>query len=251
MRDSAQRDNKILRNDDGTIIGISMAADYCAEHEWGIKALKRKLGLVEKPESFADNCLTKPFTLRTEDAGNFPMFITTSHSEYTDVTRLGTYWNSEGLDFTSAWDERDFFAKAVSEDGKAALTALVEAFERGDIAVFLGGGGVFQNAGLVVAINSLIPQELKDGYDAVCEDRRKIAAAAEATGIAQRIKDAGLRYYALSPKWTFESMQERTTHPVVFWLNPCDQHLYNSNWVTVEDLDAWIAGSGPIPKSAA
>lgn len=244
MRDSQQRENQILRDEAEQAVGISMSADYCAEHEWGIKRLKRSLGLPEVPQSFADNCLTKPFMLRQSDSADEQLFITTDMSEYVDLNRLARYWDSEGLDFASAWDEANFFARAVSKEGDAILSEIADAFERGDIAIFLGSGGVFKNAGLVVAIASKVPQNLKDTYDAACEDRRKLKATAEATGIYDRVPKS--RYYALSPSWNVEG--HTTDHPVTFWLNPTDQNDNNYGWYTVEQLDEWMAGTGPVPK---
>lgn len=43
--------SSVWRNDSGQVIAVNLGADYCAEHEWGIKPLKESLGI----RSFPDN----------------------------------------------------------------------------------------------------------------------------------------------------------------------------------------------------
>jgi hypothetical protein len=68
------------------------------------------------------------------------------------------------------------------------------------------------------------------------------------TKIEEKIKKADLRYFALSPRWCNDGEKTRTKYPIVFWLNPHDQHIYNSGWFTVEELEQWISKTGPVLK---
>src|SRR3546814_19195425 len=80
---------------------------------------------------------------------------------------------------------------------------------------------------------------------------------AEATGIKEKIDAlpvhygslAMKRYFALCPKWTSPGLIEgRTTaHPVIFFLNPAQQDKNNHGWYTVEELEQWLDGKGPVP----
>ena len=47
------------------------------------------------------------------------------------------------------------------------------------------------------------------------------------------------------------SKEERkhTKYEVVFWLNPQEQQIYDANWYTVEQLDQWAKGEGPVIKT--
>ncbi len=71
--------------------------------------------------------------------------------------------------------------------------------------------------------------------------------------IIDRIAKSDRNYFACSPKWATEIKSTKdgkikTKHDVIYWLNPQQQNIYNSAWCTVEDLDAWIAGTGKIIK---
>ena len=77
--------------------------------------------------------------------------------------------------------------------------------------------------------------------------------SAAATGIEEVLKKAGKRYYALSPRWAAsikgtKNGEVETKYGVVFWLNPCDQYKNNYGHFTVEELQQWAKGEGPIPK---
>jgi hypothetical protein len=82
------------------------------------------------------------------------------------------------------------------------------------------------------------------------EDRINLHEAAKATGIEEKVCAAlksdfgGKPFYALSPSW---KNKQNTKHKVVFWLNPTDQQKNNYGWFTVEELEQWIEGKGPIP----
>jgi hypothetical protein len=118
--------------------------------------------------------------------------------------------------------------------------------------MFLGGARipVFENAGLNIVIASRLPASVQNEMREVDLDAFNLKEAAEKTGIKNRLKAAGLGFYALSPHWREGFLKDRETkHNVVFFLNPFDQHKYESGWVTVEELDEWIAGKGRIIKS--
>jgi hypothetical protein len=116
---------------------------------------------------------------------------------------------------------------------------------------------------LVLAVTSKVPEELNKGMVEGDLDFIKLEEAVKRTGIVEKLKKAGNKarnkstspytqtfgYYALSPKW--EQKDSNSKHPVVFFLNPMDQSNNNHGWFTVEDLELWIKGKGPIPKEGA
>lgn len=134
--------------------------------------------------------------------------------------------------------------------------------------MWLGGGGIFENAGLCLAIIDRVASASKKQMADADNDKKKLLEAAEKTGIRKRIEKAredyrkmaevetGRRcydpkfdYFALTPKWKFPS--DKTKYKVVFWLNPTHQDKVNYGWFTVEELDLWLENKGPIPKCTA
>ena len=115
----------------------------------------------------------------------------------------------------------------------------------------------FENAGLQIVIASQIPADGEEMLRSTQVDVFNLKKSAAATGISDRLKEAECRYYALSPKWKKdfnvvvrddEDERLKTAHDIVFWLNPMEQQQNNSGWYTVEQLDEWIKGTGPIPR---
>lgn len=75
-----------------------------------------------------------------------------------------------------------------------------------------------------------------------------LVTAARATGIEARLRQAGKVWFALEPAWRENiRYQPPTAYEVVFWLNSEDNlHTNRPGWYTVEELDQWIAGTGPV-----
>ena len=164
---------------------------------------------------------------------------------------------------SSAWDGESF--GIVSREPKVIefLRSLKDALLKGDAVLHISGtNNPFKPvSGLVLAIESLVPQEQKDVFEEKFKDMYKLGDAAKNTGIEAKLKEAGKQWFALSPCWA--TMQNRITgrdannmaivqdvnteYPVMFWLNPMDQKTNNSMRCTVEDLEAWIKNEGPIP----
>lgn len=276
----------IHRNDSGQLVAVDLGADYCAEHEHGTKGLRESFGLDEKQkpgiEQYRIRRLPRPgekwksigffYDAKKKQVGSgsdyvrdFKELIPHDPIGYRDGTQ------GPGEEIAGAWDEDDFLVTFRTHEDAADLA---HAFETNDIAFLFGntGGNPFARAGLVLAIISRMdPEHIKNIREAVL-DRIALQKAADKTGIVKRLKKASEKaeaalqgkprksftrpfsYYALSPSWatTIKSTKRgpvETTYPVIFWLNPTDQKENNSGWYTVEQLDAWTRGEGPIPKS--
>lgn len=244
------RDNGLLKSDDGKIIGINLGADYVSEHEWGIKKLRQKFGIQDSG-----------YGLEKRTVQDIPKYVDFIDKGKQTVLIVGGYKPGDAIDLKryeldrrefhgdgliTAWDEGSFGINASKAEDREAVRQIHNAMMEGDLAIWVGGGGVFQNAGLVLAIVHRVPEELsKKLYDADV-DREKLKKAAEETGIAERLKVAGRQYYALSPEWVVSEETNTSKYNLIFWLNPADQQNNACGWFRVEDLDLWIEGKGPI-----
>lgn len=269
----------VHRLKDGSLLGVNLGADYTAEHEWGISDLLDLYGVEDEQEGIdrriirrapRENILFDAVRLKLTDySGKKPKATTSTWWGLVSLSRPAGWpgfdtlsedtvkslelWPYGDADIHGAWDGGSF--GLLSQDESLARE-LSEAIERLDICLglFGGGGNPFGRAGLCLLIASRIPQAVQDAWLENDRDGRRLEAAAEATGVAQRLKEAGRRYHALSPKWASEIKstkggEVKTKHPVIYWLNPEKQDLNNYGWFTVEQLDQWIDGRGPIPKT--
>lgn len=266
---------------DGRFVGFNLSADYCAEHEWGIKNLRRDFNIdpiifkVAPSQKVLENLM-----FAVSESGNVALMIyrefffkkeTFPKDGDSDQVFMGynmelrIYLPEKGkkknlmpawkpVSIGAAWGDSDFGLLVYGNDLVQKLRQVYEALKNSDAAIWLGGGGVFENAGLCIAIYSELPKTVTDGWKASYEDSQKLKKASEDTGIEKLLTDAGKRWFSLSPRWhkgsfkpiRLEGQSIQTKHPVIYWLNPMEQHLYAANWYTVEDLQLWAKDEGPV-----
>jgi len=254
-----------LKNKNGKFCGFSLGSGACAEHEWGIDGIKRAFNISSDKGIFGIN---------RRRARTFPS------SEYFNLLKEKKHWtlvysrysgwnNSQELEsysfrgspskeqLYSAWSGEDFAIRVYSDapnskENQKNLELLYDAFITGDAAIWLGGGGVFESAGLVLAI---ISECLEDGLQEMHRsDEESLRLHLEyqeiekKLNLEKRLKDANCKYFALSPRFHYGKKDDITVFPIWFWLNTYDQYNNRSGWVTVEDILAWTKGKGPIPE---
>lgn len=241
------RDNEILLID-GKLIGINLGADYCAEHEWGIAGIqsdfgmdKSKLGLEGRKVSSCSPELIwlDKHKLSTRDKTHWAgLYFGYVHSNG-EMGSIGSAYVDTNL--VTAWSEKDFAAISNDATKVSNLKEVFEAFQALDIAIWRGGGGVFQNAGLCFGIASRLPKTVTDNWYTVDDDNRKLKAEVVTMGIEPLLKKAGKSYFALSPS-------RQKDGSIKFWLNPMEQRQNNSGWYSLQDLKDWAENKGPIPN---
>ena len=246
-------ENKILLTGDDKILGVSLGADYCAEHEWGIKGLQQAFGFGD-PEKFG---LARRKITRMSPLLRWANFKTKVYRDGKNKSvGCSGFWVKgwDGGDDTptgleeffggtlwTGWSEKDFGAFSYDAVEAAQLRELYNSMLELDIAIWLGGGGVFQNAGLGIAIASRLSPEVVSTWESADGTYHQLKKDVEASGIEARLTKAGLKWYALSPK-------RQESGSIMFWLNPQEQDKYEACWATMQDLEDWIAGTGKIIK---
>jgi hypothetical protein len=248
------------------LLGVDLSSDFCAEHEWGIAGIKRAFGLLDDlkvyglwrriitrvPKGFAWVKFTSKYYVSRLDVerglakkvGDVEIqnegFV--YHSWYCEEPeKLALNSELYGTSLRGAWSEDDFAAVSSKPEEIAALREIFAEFEKQNIAFcFSGTLPVFENAGLVFAIADRLPEGVTENWDKHDRDREQIDKEFEATGIEKLLADSGKRYYALSPS----RQKDGSLH---YWLNPMEQQQNNYGWFTLEDLQAWARGEGPIP----
>jgi len=264
-----------VTGENDTFIGIHLGADFCAEHEWGIDYLKQLFGMsienTYKPfgiERRKIQDFNTEYVYFHQD-GNFAILLVDSMLEYKYIQEAESLkqWlfdrSYDGLhmddqELVTAWSDRDIGIAVQGKENVLRLERLYEAMKEKDVAIFIGGSdGIVSNAGLNMMIVSAIPKESLEIAKRTDQDAYNLVKAAEKTGIKKKIDEANnnftgfnkpVGYYALSPKWVKDvNVKSKTKYSVVFWLNPQNQQENNFGWFTVEELEQWISGKGPIP----
>jgi hypothetical protein len=248
---------------------LSFGYDYCSEHEWGIAGIRSAFGVSDDKD---DLTIARFAVTRTPEQGLF-LFEAKPKGKAKRLYLLG---GNVGLhDRTpekyalehreswaddekpeALWNERAFMF-SVPAAGKDAerVRKVHAAIVAHDALIYLASSGnPFGGTGLVIVRRSTIPKNLTDQMEEGFRDQKRLREASDATGIVARVEAWGSKrgtwgqpFYALSPKWMFKDRKASSTHPVIYWLNPTDQQNNNAGWFTVEELEQWMEGKGPIP----
>jgi hypothetical protein len=248
-------DSEFVMNDSGQFVGIMLGADFCAEHECGIERIKSDFGLKDEDkvwgiEKRRVHILPEGFELveRKDKKKYYALLYNPSSVWMKKLYPNKDFFPSElslygDETLACAWDERSF-GILTTKKYKNYLDELMKAFQNKDVAIGLGGGHAFKNAGLSIMIISRLPQDYLESLYEKDKDYYELQKTAEKTKIKKVLEKAGKRYYALSPKWADENKKS-----VKFWLNPIEQHVYNAGWYTVDELKLWAKNKGPVIKS--
>lgn len=244
--------NRIIHGN--TFVGFSLGADFCAEHEWGIHRLCESFGIVDKgygvdrrkiritpkegqliliekglSDSFSVLIFARPWYVQNiQKNADLPPSLTPLRKE----------------DSFGAWDNKSFAIGTY--EYQSDLKELYEAILKKKAVITLLGGQAFENPGLHILISSRIPTNINQEWESADRKMEWVRKEAEKTGIENRLRKSGKKWFALSPRERPSRMSSE--HSVVFWLNPLNQVDNNYGLFTVEQLDEWAINKGPVIK---
>jgi hypothetical protein len=270
----------IKLDDETTVAGIILTADYCSEHEWGIKRMQRRFGIdtTTIKEQVENGALVTDIKLGYERLTNkeaaFSVFENTKYiylcvmdtymamklEEMEDKKERTKFLNrnlpiyleeKDGL--IGAWDESTFMVRmAKNKENRVIVDSFLKAEESNSLAIYIGKPETpaFSNGGLMIVNTSVLPEEVIDRIANEDQEYLNLMQTVASIGIEEKLAKAECKYYALSPRVISAEKAEElgTRYHVEFWLNPMDQRNNDFGWVTVEDLEDWISGTGKIPK---
>lgn len=258
---------------DGVFFGFCLGADYCAEHEHGIKDLKDDFGIKDTSDPIG----VKAMQITKVNPDKFLFFTKgqTTYLLYTNQVMWAKDKEKFKADFhrrpvelslygdkqmTGAWSDRDFGIAVKGKQNAADLKTLWEAIQKKDVAFgFTSALPAFDNAGLCIFIVSKFPKVHNDSLIAQKIEANKLQAAADKTGLIDYLTKKGKGeykgYYACRPSWNyFESMVGRevpeTPDGLIWWLNPYNQQEDGYGYFSTQELKDWADGKegNPISK---
>jgi hypothetical protein len=283
MRRAPQGKPGIVRDEDGTLLGANLGYDYCAEHESGIGDIRFGFGLMPKgehPETWgiARRTVTQvPAALKLVDQGDAGLAILYNPHESSEkyiledllkapskrvevMKKNGKPFKNPKFEwvpgeFGSAWDSSGFAFRSTDRE---AVQEIWDALQAKDATVMLGGPdgwNPFGGAGIVIGIKSRFPPEVLDAQYEYDKEQYEVNKYMADSGIEELLKDSGKRWFALRPSrmakgLTTKNGRKAEPGDICFWLNPMEQHKYNSGWWTLADLQAWAQNKGPVMKEA-
>lgn len=280
----AYSDNCIITDEAGEeFIGISLGYDHCAEHEWGIKGIKRDFGLPEpdkKHMGIKSRIVTKiPDNLIFKKEGDYA-FLFTGNRYGKDPEELpyelSSYkgdikWSIRGNDsrdddekkdpIVTAWAEYGFGIVVKGKKESSWLEELYNQFKKKNVAITrmnIQPWNPFSNASLTLAIVDKIPTELTDAMYKADKSTYDLKDYCKKIGLTKlkEGKRGGYKenkyFMAVSPSWiTAENKEElekkkknyNTKYDIIIWVNYSDDDD-NYGWYTFEDIKKWLSTPG-------
>lgn len=269
----------LLQPPDTEPFGFALGYDFCAEHEHGTPYLHEALGIASTdfPVGVQDRTMTEvpeslgydEYALRSKDARvkkTTPaalLYLTPRrdwHNWPESATKRAAFlgvefwcdardkcYTPERHDLASAWSGHDGFAIHVrGAENVARLRALHEALRRKAVALADASGMGFVRKALSLVIVDRLAEDAKAAVRERDLAHKRLHEAFEATGIRDRLRAAGKRWYALVPRWSNGEGSE-----LLAFLNPCEQRRYSAGWYSLDELESWAQERGPVANGLA
>jgi hypothetical protein len=224
------------------VVGFSFAADYCAEHECGVKRTKAMFRCDGKKKGLYSCKIRKDVSVSgtVEIDGVSWEYIATKPI---GVEHYAVKWPSikdkdAECNVKSGWCDGDF---AVLCDVPGKLGFLKQAFSRKDVLISVGGGHVFKNGGLYLLVASKTPKEIYLATVKKDEEyisTKKALEKSKAFKLLEKKADEWREKYPASHDTPF-SYIALCPHGTAYWLNPAHQQHLHWGYVTIQDIDDW------------
>jgi hypothetical protein len=226
-------------------IGVNLGADYVSEHEWGIKSLKRYLGVDENADmGLPCRKVNEVHNLHWFESKDFIGIV--CYHFYDDTMKnwkpRETYGSDKAKSFYSGWAQDGFYLLTkntkTSESTINKIKKIYDALNNKNACIWLGGGGVFENAGLCIGIIDKMDKTIFQEWSASDKKKADTKAAFDKSGIEEFLRKAGKKWFALSPSMVNGKLK--------IWLNPYEQRIHNAGSFTVDELKLWAKDQGPV-----
>ena len=244
---------EIVVEKDNSFKGIFMGSDATAEHEMGIQKILNLLGVGVGSSTGIEH---RTNTKSPEDAVRFgevvrkgikynylicsPGFNNHVSKVTKDVLSYLELEPNDKKDLFTSWDDMSF-GIVVHEKYSTELSSIYKAIKQKELVITFASFGL--SMGLCLYLLSNITEEEKQNCLESDSSYKELMRAFKKTKIEKNLEKVGKRYYALMPKWVDKEKKE-----IKYWLNPYDQHKYNSGWFTLNDLKEWVKEEGRIIK---
>ncbi len=277
MRKASQSYGIII--DEDKFVGFALGYDYCSEHEWGTKELRRLCGMPEsskKNMGVANRKITKcpPFFFKEEThkkkkfailytgkpwqkSEELEKYLPSDFTNWTESLTWNEKWNSEHPsketkdNISTAWDEEGFGIAVMGEKEVEYLKELKEALENLNVVIAIAdfrARNPFAGSCLCVLIADRVPKDVTDMMFAGDKEYFDRVDYEEKIGMTKIIAKHGnkngyngLHYFmACSPKWIdYEDVEHREKRKKE--MNTKYDIMYWINYSDDDDNHGWYS----------
>jgi len=237
---------KIIVDKSGTVIGINLGADYCAEHEQGIDGLKSKLGInVNADFGLARRIVNEVKDLHWIESDLVGIVLNRFYSDddFSSWVKFHTDRYYTKNKFEAGWSNTGFYLLTKKNDIKTIekFKLIYDALCNKNACIWMGGSEIFENAGFCIGIVDRMSPNIFNDWAVNDKKQHDLKDQFDKTGIEKFLKEANKKWFDLGPRLNRDGK-------MIIWLNPYDQDKYNSGYFTVDELKMWVKEKGPVIK---
>jgi hypothetical protein len=245
-------------------LAVNLGADYCAEHEWGIKRLYEAFGVKSELKNYGlkrrkiskvpkslvwvkmidgrQGFAYRDFWFRSAEES---LVGDSDLKSYEVFDREKRKMKPNPVQLCCAWSDVDFACVSKDPTDIKYLREIFDQFQKKNIIfTFSNALPAFENPGLIIAIADRMPNEVVEILTKADREAYEVEQFVVKSKVRELLKEKGKGYFALSARrWDDGSIK--------FWLNPYDQHKVNYGYFTLEEVRQWADDKGPIPMSPA
>lgn len=167
-------ESAMLKGEDGSLLGVNLKGNHCAEHEWGIEGIESSFSInrsILGVEGRLVKKLPPPELLRFETKGQKAIlyFVQNTYTHFKSTEDETTKHVKKSVSaskdspFSGAWDSRSFAIEVYGKENMKLLKELYEAIQRLDVTISLGSSAnPFDKPGLWLMVYSKISSEMKE-----------------------------------------------------------------------------------------
>lgn len=261
----AYQNVSIVRNEEknNELIGVSLGYDFCAEHEWGTKGIKREFGIDSTKIGIDARSITKGSVLYKEkgeialirNGDNFSITYNNLAEKSFDECLPHDLKHLSDKELHTAWSEDDFCVVGPID----VIKELKEAFDKHNVCfATINDLPAFGGTSLCILIKDRLPQESIDLMAYVDNKSLDLVTYEKEIGIAE-LKETKYKskysndfdetkdkyWMALSPRWInyknespSDKEKSKTKFDIMYWVNYGDDETYG--WFTVEQIKEWL-----------
>ena len=235
MRTSSS--TSIIIEDCSKLIGIHLAADFVAEHEFGIERLRSHLTRDSKAYGLSGRRIRQIDSVRYN--GSDLLVIMDSKWAVEQYDDKDCHWNlsdygPDSCGMKSSWGDNGLIIQAITPESQNYLRQLHQAILKKQVALVYKGKFGFYRGGLTLVIIDRVAQSIAGDLYQSDKNEAALERARKRSRIDSLLRERGLAYWT-SADWS-RNHDLKTKYKIVFYIN----YTFAYGWYTHEEIESWL-----------
>jgi hypothetical protein len=234
--------------EDSKLVGFHLAADFVAEHEFGIDKLRSYLTNDSKAYGLSGRRIRRFDSVRYNGSDMLVIMDSkwaTQHYEDKDCHWNLSDYGPDSCGMKSSWGDNGLIIQAITPESQDYLRQLHQAILKKQVALVYKGKFGFYRGGLTLVIIDHVAQSIADDLYQYDKNEAALARARKRSRVGSLLRERGLAYWT-SVDWS-KNHKLKTKYKLVFHVN----YTFTHGWYTHEEIESWLKSeSGRLADDA-